>query len=125
MTWDLAMDPITGDFISDGAGGWLRTEYGDTAVLHQLTCHYDRWWAGPTIGSLLFDRDRFGAAPGPLVQAEVERAFGLLVRNGMIADLQVTAAETGAGQVLVRTTYRLVATGQLVDATLPAFSGGS
>lgn len=122
MPWDLAMDPITGDFVSDSAGGWQRTEHGDTAVLHQLECHYDAWWGDPELGSLLHDRDRFtgGAAP---VAAEVERALGVLVRDGKIADLEVSAVESRAGRVEVGTTYRLVESDQLVSGVLTPLGG--
>ena len=123
MPWDLETDPITGDFVSDGAGGWACTLYGDTSVLHQLSCHYDRWWADPELGSLLFDRDRFVTAPAALVRAEVERALAVLVRDGKIADLEVVAVEVGGGRVDVSTTYRLVESDQVVTAQIPAFGG--
>lgn len=122
MPWDLAMDPITGDFVTDGAGGWSRTEYGDTAVLHQLECHYDAWWGDPELGSLLHDRDRFAGGAAP-VRTEVERALGVLVRDGKIADLAVAVTETRAGRVDVGTTYRLVESDQLVSGVLTALGG--
>lgn len=123
MPWDLATDPITGDFVSDGAGGWVRTEYGDTAVLHQLSCHYDRWWGDPLLGSLLYDRDRFTSAPAPLVEAETKRALAVLAADKLIADVTAAAQEVGAGRVDVETTYRLVATDQAITARLTALGG--
>jgi len=125
MSWDLAFDPITGDLIRDDAGGWVRTESADTAILNQLECHYDRWWADPTLGSTLFDRDRFTSAPAPLVQAEVQRALDVLVAEELIANLEVVAAENASkgGRVDVRTTYRVVATGLNVESLLPIFGG--
>lgn len=123
MSWDLAMDPITGDFVSDGAGGWQRTEYGDTSVLHQLACEYDRWWGDWLLGSLFYDRDRFTAAPAPLIVAETKRALGVLEADRTIADVTAAAVEVGAGRVDVETTYRLVATDQAVVARLPALGG--
>ena len=124
MAWDLAFDPVTGDLIRDDAGGWETTDTADTAVLNQLSIHYDRWWADPGLGSQLFDRDRFTSDPPGLVQAEVERALDLLVAEEVIADLQVAATESRkSGRVDVRTTYRVVATGQDVEQLLPAFGG--
>ena len=122
MPWDLAMDPITGDFVSDGAGGWERTTHGDTAVLHQLECHYNAWWGDPELGSLLHDRDRFAGGPAA-VRAEVERALALLVRDGKIADVTVVASSSVAGRVEVATTYRLVESDQLVSGVLTALGG--
>lgn len=123
MAWDLKIDPITQDFVRDGAGGWETTEHGDTAVLHQLVCHYDAWWGDQQLGSRLHDRDLFTTAPAALVVAEVERALGVLIKDALIADLEVTAAEVGAGRVDVRTIYRLVASGQDVEVGLPTFGG--
>lgn len=124
MPWDLAMHPITGDFVSDGHGGWLRVEDASTAVLHQLRCHHDRWWADSELGSRFFDRSLFAASPGPEAEAETLRAMGVLVSEDLIADLEVTANEARAGRVNVRTAYRVVASGQLVDAVLPILPGG-
>lgn len=123
MPWDLALDPITGDFIDDGRGGWLRTVYSDTSVIHQLECHYNAWWADPELGSRLHDRDLFTAAPARLVEEEMRRALGRLVLDGRIADLEVAAVEAGAGRVDGQTRYRDVATDQRVSATLPALRG--
>lgn len=124
MPWDLAMNPITGDFVSDGHGGWKRVEDASTAVLHQLRCHHDRWWADSGLGARFFDRAIFAAAPGPEVQAESLRAMGVLVSEDLIADLEITANEARAGRVNVRAAYRVVASGQLVDAVLPILPGG-
>lgn len=124
MPWDLAFDPITLDFIRDGVGGWEQTTTSDTAILNQLTCHWDRWWADPDVGSRIFERDLFTADPAALVEAETRRALQLLIDEDLIADLRVTAVEVAAGRVDVRTMYRLVATGQDVEALLPIFNPG-
>ncbi len=123
MAWDLAIDPLTKDFVDDGAGGWVRTETGDTAVLQQLEIRLAQWWGDAGIGSLLYDRARFTTSPGPLVAAEGRRALGLLVAEQFLAEVDVQARETKAGRVDGRTTYRLVETGQLVELGLPRFGG--
>jgi phage gp46-like protein len=119
MPWDLAMDPVTHDFVPDGAGGWQRTEHADTSVLHQLRCHFDAWWAEPELGSLFHERDRFAAAPADQVAAEVRRALGWLERQRVIADVQATAAELPGGRVVVAVRYREIAGGQLIEAQIP------
>ncbi len=121
--WDLSFDPLTEDLIRDGSGGWVRTETGDTAVLNQLAVHFAEFWGDDGIGSLLHDRDRFAAAPGPATAAEVRRAMGLLVDEQFLSDVIVQAQETSAGRVDGRTTYRLVETGQLVETALPRLGG--
>lgn len=126
MPWDLAIDPVTKDFIRDGAGGWERTTTGDTAVRNQIEIRFGEWWGDAAIGSLLHDRGRFAADPGPdlLVGAEIRRAMQLLVTEQYLADLDVVAAETRAGRVDARTSYRLVDSGQRVDLELPGLLGG-
>lgn len=119
MAWDFAFNAITGDFVADGAS-WAIVNDASTSVLHQLLCHYDRWWADPALGARLFHRDLFAAAPAAEVRAEVARALGVLVTEELIADLEVVAVEPRPGRVNVRTQYRVVATGQLVDETMPA-----
>jgi hypothetical protein len=126
VAWDLVINPVTKDLVRDGAGGWQRTETGETAVRNQVEIHYNRWPYDPAIGSLLFDRSRFASAPGPLVAAELRRALGLLATEQVIADVAATATESSAkpGRVDARTTYRLVETGQAVDLELPGALGG-
>ena len=121
--WDLAFDPLTDDLIRDDAGGWARTETGDTAVLNQLRVHFGECWSDDGIGSLLHDRARFAAAPGPAIAAEARRAMGLLVDAQYLDEVSVQAQETRAGHVDGRTSYRLVETGQLVEMALPRLRG--
>jgi hypothetical protein len=123
MSWDLAFDPITKDLVRDGAGGWLQTDTGDTAVLNQLEVHFGRWWGDPGVGSLLFDRARFVSDPAVLVGAETRRALGLLVAEQYLADVDVQTRETQAGRVDGRTSYRVVETGQIAQLPLPRFGG--
>jgi phage gp46-like protein len=123
MPWDLVFDPQTKDLVRDGAGGWQRTTTGDTAVRNQLEVRYASWWGDAAIGSLLYDRGRFTAAPGPLVAAEVRRALGLLVTEQYIADLETDAKQTRQGRVEGRSRYRLVDTGELVNLELPNLGG--
>lgn len=120
MPLDFAFNAITGDFPLDATGAsWAMVEDASTSVLHQLLCHYDRSWIDPELGSRLFDRNLFTGAPASDVLAEVARAMGVLVAEGLIADLVVTAVEPQPGRVNVRTQYRVVATGQLVDEAMP------
>lgn len=124
MPWDLKLDPITLDFVRNTSGGWERTEHGDTAVINQLTCHWNAWWADPDVGSRIFDRDLFTSDPAVLIAEETRRALQLLVDEELIADLEVAAVEVRTGRVDVRTKYRLVATGQDVETFLPIMNPG-
>ncbi len=125
MPWDLKLDPITLDFVRNASGGWETTEHGDTAVINQLTVHWERWWADPDVGSRLFDRELFTDDPAPLVEQETRRALQLLIDEELIDNLEVVAVEVKSGRVDVRTKYRLVATGQDVDTFLPIMNPGA
>lgn len=123
MSWDFSTDPITGDWAMN-AGDLVRTELGDTAVLHQLAAHYDAWWGDPEVGSLLHQRDRYTVDPPGAIAAEIERSLGVLVGDRLIADLEVAAVEVGGdGRVEARTAYRLVEADAIVVGVLTL--GGS
>lgn len=122
MPWDFQTDPITGDWAM--TADLVRTELGDTAVLHQLAAHYDAWWGDPEVGSLLHQRDRYTVDPSGAIAAEIERSLGVLVGDRLIADLVVSAVEVGGdGRVEARTAYRLVEADAIVAGVLTL--GGS
>lgn len=121
--WDLRFDPVTMDLVDDGAGGFELVTSAATAVLHQLLCHRDEWWGDPDLGSHLHQLDRFIQSPGPLIAAETERALGVLVTAGRLANVRAEAEESAPGRVSVRTSYRDTRSGQPVDLTLTPAGG--
>lgn len=121
--WDLRFDPVTLDLIDDGFGAFELVTSAATAVLHQLLCHRDEWWGDPELGSHLHQLDRFIQDPGPLIAAECERALGVLVRAGRLADVRADAEESAPGRVSIRTSYRDTRSGQPVDLTLTPAGG--
>jgi hypothetical protein len=125
MPWDLAFDPISGNLIRDDAGGWEIETTGNTAVLNQLTIHWNSWWADFLIGSRFHEADLFTGDSNEIVAEETRRCLQLLIDENLIADLEVVAVEQQAGRVGVRTKYRLVATGQDIDTFLPIMPPGA
>lgn len=113
-SWDFLFDPITLDLIDDGAGSFEVTTTAATAVQHQLLCHYDRWWGDADLGSRFYNLDLFITDPERLVVDECQRALGVLVQAGRIADVTAVAAES-FGRIDVRTSFRDAQSGQPVD----------
>lgn len=112
-------DPITQDLISDGAGSIKTTTTAETAVLHQLLCHYGEWWGDADAGSRLHDLELFASNPEALIADEAKRALRVLEELGLITDVTVKAAETRPGRVEVQTSFRDTKTGSAVEVGLP------
>lgn len=121
--FDVLLDPVTGDFVDDGAGAIVVTTTSETAVVLQLLTHYQGWWGDPEAGSRLHDLEQFQSDPGPLIEDETRRALGVLVAAGRIADVDAKAVESQAGRVDASTSFRDVKTGSAVVLAVPA-SGG-
>lgn len=121
MAWSWKFDPTTLDLVPDGKGSFQRTDQADSAVMHQLLCHYAKFWGAPEFGSKLYDLNAFQRDPKTLAALEAKRALGRLVDRGRIANLEVTSDAT-RGRVVVATRFRDASTGQLVDTFVK--SGG-
>lgn len=89
MLQDRAIDPLTGDYIDDGAGGYVYTSGADTAVRHAVR---GRPWWGDGSGTDVDDlahlsideaiarfRPALDRALQPLVDAGVLRSFAVEV----------------------------------------------
>lgn len=112
-------DPVTQDLVDDGAGSIVTTSTSETAVLHQVLCHLEEWWGDAEAGSRLHRLDLFASDPEVLIAAEARRALTVLEERGLITDLDVQAAETAAGRIEVRTSFRDVKTGSAVELAIP------
>lgn len=119
MPWAYKRDPITGDFIKDGRGGWVKTRTSENLVRNQLLAKYQRAWQDPELGSRLHDRERFQAAPAPLIEDEVRRSLGRVQEAGRIASLEVKASSPQAGRVSGSTRFVDVSTGSIVTSKIP------
>lgn len=50
---DRRLDPRTGDYIPDGAGGYQHTTTIETEIQHQLKAVFGSWWGDDKAGSRL------------------------------------------------------------------------
>lgn len=115
MPKDFKIDPVTGDFVRDGKGGWVLVETAETAVQLQLATRYRSWWRDPEKGSQLGDpRLLVGSNKVQAAQAEAQRALRVLERAGRIAQVQVIAEQPQPSRVVVQATFRDTSTGQQI-----------
>lgn len=125
---DQLINPTTGDYVRNDVGEWVETADTRTTMLLMLSieldaCPFDPG-DGTTIGSLLRDGD---PVTPETVRSETERAAGILQSDGLIADLEVRVRDDAnnilrdsAGRLLVRTSWRDLASGTPVDLILGA-----
>lgn len=90
---ELLIDPKTGDFVSDGKGGFVRLPGERTSVQMALEIHLGEDWAYPEHGSRV---KRLAGASNAVVQAEAERACGWLVTAGRISPPEVVVSSAAA-----------------------------
>lgn len=100
--WDLKIDPETLD-LSFGDDGDVETvETAESAVILQACCHEGLWFGDKTLGNRLHRMRTGGAAE---VKREWERAFGVLVTDGLISDLSVETETPAPGKVYAQTSF--------------------
>lgn len=113
MPYDRKFDPLTGDFVRDGKGGFVRIATAETSVMNQMLAKRGRCWHDSQLGSE--GLDAIDPTRPALDAAEKTRlALGRLEELGRIADLEVTASEPAPGRVRVDTKFRDTSTNQLV-----------
>lgn len=55
---DRVIDPLTKDYVSDGAGGRQKTRDASTAIYHQFLTRLGKWIGDVDAGSRFFTLDR-------------------------------------------------------------------
>jgi phage gp46-like protein len=114
MAFDRKFDPLTGDFVSDGKGGYERTQTAETSVMNQLLARAGECWQDPELGSELHDLAAIQHNPGPLAAQKARVSLERLERLGRIADIVIVGSEPAVGRVRLDTTFRDTSTNQLV-----------
>lgn len=119
MPWSYAKDPVTGDRIKNGTGGFVKTYTAENLVRNQLLAHQGECWQDAELGSLLHDRERFRGNPAVLIKDEVKRTLERVVNAGRIANLEVDVKAGRTGRVDGTTRFLDTSAGQLVSTKLP------
>ena len=120
---DLAFDPLTQDLVDSTDGYFVETTDSRTAVIFQMECQLDAWWADPAQGSRIRQLLR-GELPGEITDLvdEVKRCLQVLVNEQVITDLTVSLDTDEAGRPVILMLYRDRSTGTLVDIAYIPFN---
>lgn len=114
MPKSFRINPLTGDFVRDGRGGWVLTDTAETAVQLQLVHHYRAWWGAPERGSRLHDPRVFTGNKLQAVKAEAERAMRVLEQAGRIANVEMVVEQPQQGRIVIEIKARDTATGKAI-----------
>lgn len=122
MPWSWKRDPVTGDLVKDGKGGFVKTFTAENLVRNQLVAHRDRCWQDAELGSRLHELERFITDPDGLASDDARLALERIQAAGRISNIEVTAEEK-PGRVIVATRFRDTSTNQVVTAKIPVSKG--
>ncbi len=122
--FDQEIDQDTHDYIDTDDGAWSETEDSRTAVMLQLEIEYGRCWWDPDAGSRLNELLTSDVpTDADTLAVEVRRALGVLVGEGIIADLVVEVAGEEVGTVELHLSYTDRASGSTVDGSYNPYGG--
>lgn len=108
---DRRIDPDTGDYIDDGAGGDLDTDTIETAAYHQIKTHRGEYWADPTKGSDLHLVPRMSLDQAlEFAPDTIKACLQALVDAGLAKDLYVEVTTDP------NVPYRLIGLSEITDA---------
>lgn len=90
---DRKLDPLTGDYIPDGAGGWEMVDTIESEVMHRLRDRYDSFAGDPSHGSKLHLVTQGNLSNVDRLRAKgyAELALQPIVDGGRGANLKVEA----------------------------------
>jgi phage gp46-like protein len=120
MPCDWRRDPVTGDFVRDGKGGFVRVFTAEASVQNQLLAHEGECWQDPLLGSKLHDLKALQRDPLTLAPQAAERALARLEAAGRITAVETEAEIPFQGRVNLATRFRDTSTGQLIDTFVKA-----
>jgi len=102
--YDRTIDPLTKDYVSDGAGGYVKTRGLATACYHQLQTDQDRWVGDPDAGneSWKVPRKRTDANVQRIAEA-FRSCLQVFVKDGRGAGLIVQIGEDETGRAVIST----------------------
>jgi phage gp46-like protein len=100
--FDRRIDPVTRDYIDDGAGGYLETQSLETAVIHQALDHYGADPGDPLAGSRYHELAQ--RTNGDVTRGEARNAIGValqpLISAGLASNLRLVVEQNGTRLLL-------------------------
>jgi len=115
---DRALDPLTGDYVPDGKGGWKYTTLADTKCYHQLKTARNTWPGDPDAGSDYALLDRKDTDEEIARAADMTRdALQPLLDLNLIADLKLETGRDEGGRPVIQSTVTDTQSGAEVELT--------
>lgn len=123
--FDMLLDPVSLDYVRTDNGEWAETADSRATVMIMLELELGASPFDPGDGTRLRALRRVGDPITPeVIQADVLRAGGVLVADGVISDLAVDVRDTAgdalvdeSGRGAVQLHWRDLASGSPVDAS--------
>lgn len=117
---DRKLDPITGDYIPDGRGGWQTTRTIQTAVHHQIHGERGRWAGDKDAGSEIHLLPKKNTESTMQRGADVIReALAVFEADGRATDVQVAVDRDQRGRQAFRASIRDTQSGEVVSSLIP------
>lgn len=114
--FDLAIDPMTLDFIDADDGTWVETTDSRTMVIMQIESTLNAWWGDATAGSRLHAiLSNATEQDVKSIVDELKRCLQPLVNDSVIETLNVSSDVDEAGRPVLLMTYTDRSTGRLLD----------
>lgn len=121
---DFKIDAVSEDFVESDDGWFADDQTASTAIRYQLTHDWNAWFADWDKGSRR--REAFQLGDGPVgqqfLQTDDERALGMLVNAGYIADVVVSIVRPQPGRLYENIVCRDLRTGQPLELELAPLS---
>jgi phage gp46-like protein len=122
---DLVIDPVTRDFVDDGAGDWEETTTLMPQIRHQVLDHRGLWFADPEAGSDVYTIPRkANRITFTRVQDAVRDALQVFVDAGQAEDLSVEITRDQYGRLCWESTLVDAQHGELDLTSLLGFGVG-
>jgi hypothetical protein len=102
MGRDRIIDPVTGDYVSNGKGSWATTTSAMTKCYHVLKTARNTWVGRPARGADFRELERKDTdAELARFETMVAKALQPLVDDGVIANLKTERGRDQAGRPVV------------------------
>jgi phage gp46-like protein len=121
---DRILDSATGDYLSDGKGGWQTTTDVRTAVWHAIADEREHWVGDTDAGSELWRFERVGNSQATAIAAKdaMVQCLQPFVEKGLASNLVVTTDRDPLGRLTILTSIHDVSHGPINVA--PITPGG-
>lgn len=123
MGRDRVLDPLTGDYVSDGQGGYETTTTIQPALVHQLKGQRSRWWGDENAGSDVWRLQTMPLNEATVVAARnfIRTAVQVFIDRGQAREPRVDVTRSPEGRLTIEASIVDVTHGELDISNLTRF----